>query len=61
MKDRNLLCIYYECANKCSKGRGCTIWGKMQSCRLYKPNYNSKPLRIDKRRQKREKFEKGEW
>lgn len=66
MKDRNLLCVYYERANKCSKGKGCTIWKEMQSCGLYKPDYNSKPLRADKRKQKKEKiekkeFRKGEW
>lgn len=66
MKDRNLICKYYQKANSCSKGKGCTIWGKMQSCGLYNPDLNSKLLRKDKRKQKKEKiekkeFRKGEW
>lgn len=60
MKDRNLICKYYERANQCSKGKGCTIWGEMQHCGLYKADLNSKPLRQDKRKNKLEKINRKE-
>lgn len=60
MKDRNKICIYYERAGKCSKGKGCTIFGEMQKCGLYKPDLNSKPLRVDKRKSKMEKIKRKE-
>jgi hypothetical protein len=66
MKDRNKLCKYYIRAGVCSKGKGCTIWNEMQHCGLYNPDLNGKPLRIDNRKQEKEKiqrkeFKKGEW
>lgn len=60
MKDRNKLCIYYERAGKCSKGKGCTAFGNMQHCGSYKPDLNGKPLRTDKRKTKMEKIRRKE-
>ena len=60
MRDRNLLCKYYICAGKCSKGKGCTAFGDMQHCGLYKQDLNGKPLRADKRKTKMEKIRKKE-
>lgn len=61
MKDRNKLCKHYLKAGTCSKNKGCTIWGEMQHCGLYEPDLNSKPLRTDKRKSKKEKIEKKEY
>ena len=58
MRDRNLLCKYYIRAGKCKKGKGCTAFGEMQHCGLYKPDLNGKPIRVDKRKSKLEKIRK---
>lgn len=60
MKDRNKLCKYYIRAGVCSKGKGCTIFGTMQHCGNYSPNPDSKPLRVDRRKQKMEKIRRKE-
>ena len=58
MKDRNKLCIYYERAGKCSKGKGCTAFGEMQHCGLYTPDKMGKPLRVDRKMEKIRRKEK---
>lgn len=60
MKDRNKLCIYYERAGKCSKGKGCTAFGEMQHCGLYTPDKMGKQLRVDRRKIKMEKIRRKE-
>lgn len=60
MKDRNKICIYYERAGKCSKGKGCTVFGEMQHCGLYKPERGSRPIREDNRKRKMEKIRRKE-
>lgn len=37
MKDRILLCEYYECKGKCSKGKDADIKGYCQHCGEYYP------------------------
>ena len=58
MRDRNKLCIYYERAGKCKKGKGCTAFGEMQHCGLYIKNSKSKNLRPNNKRKKLEEIRK---
>ena len=60
MKDRNFLCKYYIRAGECSKGKGCNIWKGMQKCGLYSPDLNSKSLRPNNIKNKKEKILKKE-
>lgn len=55
MKDREIVCIYYENEGNCSKGREGTFNRKCQTCSLYTPRPGSRPRRKDLRREKKEK------
>lgn len=56
MKDRNIVCKYYEFEGGCSRGRKGTFLKSCQTCRLYekKPGYAP----AGRRNLKRQKIEK---
>ena len=56
MKDREIVCQFYVCEHKCSKGREGTFRKACQHCTKYRPKRGTRPARVDKRRQKMDKM-----
>ena len=55
-KDRTQVCIHYESKGVCAiSNKECTIHGEMQHCPLYEAKKRSKPMRVDRRKERREK------
>lgn len=42
-KTREIICTFYECEGKCSKGRAGTFRHKCQTCNLYLPKNIANP------------------
>ena len=59
-KTREIVCEYYICQGKCSKGREGTFYGSCQICNKYAPKKGAKPNRTDTRRKKMERIERKE-
>ena len=60
MKDREIVCIFYEHEGQCSKGREGTFLKQCQICNLYRAKAGAAPRRTDNRRKKLEKINKRE-
>ena len=60
MKNREIVCKFYEYEGKCTKGREGTFRGKCQTCNQYNPKKGAKPARTDNRRRKLDKIMKKE-
>ena len=60
MKDREIVCSFYEYEGCCSKGREGTFRKACQTCGKYRPIRGGRPARTDNRRAKREKISKRE-
>ncbi len=65
MKDREIVCRYYEAEGICSKGRAGTFNDKCQKCDKYVAAKGARPRRTDKRgellakaRKKDERYDK---
>jgi hypothetical protein len=55
-KDRKICCIHYESKGVCAiSSKECTINGEMQHCPMYEPAKNSKPMKTNRRKERREK------
>lgn len=55
-KDREIVCKYYECEGKCSKGREGTFRHYCQKCNKYNPVKGRLPARKNLKRKKIEKI-----
>lgn len=56
MRDRKQACAYYECKGVCTiSNKKCTINGEMQHCPMYEPAKKGKPIKTDRRNERREK------
>lgn len=60
MKDRNTLCIHYERAGVCKRGKVCHAYKEMQHCSLYEKDRNRKPFRVNNKKQKLDKIRRNE-
>lgn len=60
MRNREIVCEYYEYEGKCTKGREGTFRGKCQTCNKYNPKKGVGPARTDNRRRKLDKIMKKE-
>ena len=58
-KTREIICTFYECEGKCSKGRAGTFRHKCQTCNLYEPKKGTAPARKNLRKTKLEKIRKA--
>jgi len=55
-KDRKACCVYYVSKGVCSiSNKECTINGEMQHCPMYEPAAKGKPIKVDRRNQRRDK------
>ena len=57
MKDRVYVCQYYICHGSCKKGKDAVVDGLCQHCQLYVPNKNTKPSKINRKREKETKWQ----
>lgn len=60
MKTREIVCQFYECKGKCSKGKNADFYGVCQHCSKYRKKEGAKPNRVDNRKKKMEKINKRE-
>lgn len=60
MKDREILCKFYICNGKCTKGKDAKFYGICQHCSLYEKKKGAKPNRTDLRKKKLNKIQKKE-
>ena len=60
MKDRNIICKFYQWHGQCEKGKKADLTGYCTHCGLYEKKFGVKPFRTDTRRTKLEKINKKE-
>lgn len=60
MKDRNIICKFYERHGQCKKGKEADLSGYCVHCGLYEKKLGIRPFRTDDRRRKLEKINKKE-
>lgn len=60
MKTREIVCQFYECKGKCSKGKKADFYGMCQHCGAYRKKEGAKPNRVDTRKRKLAKIQKRE-
>ena len=53
MKDREIVCLFYNYEGNCSKGREGTFNHKCQTCDKYTPKPGARPRRKDLRKNKK--------
>lgn len=61
MKDREIVCLFYNYEGNCSKGREGTFRKRCQVCSLYSPLAGGMPARKDNRKQKNDRRNKKEF
>nr|DAI79452.1 MAG TPA: hypothetical protein [Caudoviricetes sp.] len=60
-KTREIICTFYECEGKCSKGRAGTFRHKCQTCNLYLPKKHCKPARKNLKKNKLERIKRENY